>query len=58
MVELKKNCKQLLPHTGINYIITIINGAFKGFDNFEGSFAKTALAQGNNRDKTDFQPTY
>jgi len=58
VVELKKNCKQLLPHTGINYIITIINGAFKGFDNFEGSFAKTALAQGNNRDKTDFQPTY
>ena len=58
VVELKKNCQQLLPHTGINYILTIINGAFKGFDNFEGSFAKTSLAQSNNRDKTDFQPTY
>ena len=58
VVELKKNCNRLSNHTDLRYILTIINGAFKGFDNFEGSFAKTKLKQENNRDHLNLKPTY
>ena len=58
VTQLKKTCGSLLDKMSIKFVLSYIEQAFRGFDNFEGSFAKISLQQTNlNKDK-DFKPKY
>jgi len=55
---LKKTVKNLLSQFQLRFVLSYINLELQGFDNFEGSFAKTSLKQSNQRNNENFQPTY
>ena len=58
VVFLKKTCLSYLGRSSLKAVLSMINDAFKGFDNFEGSFAKIKLKQSNARDHQNLKPTY
>ena len=58
VVKLKKDCNQLLDRLPLKFVMSLIQDAFVGFDNFEGSFVKQHLKRVNVRDRQDFKPKF
>ena len=56
--SLKKMIKSLATSYSLSALTSVINDAFAGFDNFEGSYARKGLARKFKQTGQNFNPTY